>query len=173
MLSFRSCFLDGEGLAVSEILRGSSEWKVPTSEDVSQILTIPTAIGGVAVHGNSEGTGEWGHSLSLCCSVHGGTTAIVARILKELRGRLVKIVHPRGKNLDFVCHNQKEWWGRWSWTQSSFLGFRRGNGQDCDDFSRRCSRQFRGSYYVGCCSSVGCPQPTIVPRIKTSESLEV
>ena len=86
MFLFRFCPVCGggrEGPDVIEILRGSSEEKMPTSDDVSRMTTVLIAISGVEIDNTSEGTGDWGRSLSLCCSTRDGTTAIVARILKD------------------------------------------------------------------------------------------
>ena len=58
--------------------------KMRTSEDISQISTVLIAIGGVEIDNSSEGSGDWGLSLSLCCSTLGTTTAIVMRMLKGL-----------------------------------------------------------------------------------------
>ena len=59
-LIFPFCFLRGsigEVLEVSKIFWGSSEEKVLTSEDVSQMSTVLIVIGGVEIDDISEGTG--------------------------------------------------------------------------------------------------------------------
>ena len=61
---------------------------MPTSEDVSYISTVLIATGGDEIDGNSEGTGDFGLSLSLRCCTVGGTTATVPEILKKFGGRI-------------------------------------------------------------------------------------
>ena len=73
-----------EGLAVSEFLQGSSDFKLPTLEGFSQMSTVQIVIVGVVVDGIFEGTGDWGPSLTLICFTLSGTTAVVAGKLERL-----------------------------------------------------------------------------------------
>ena len=71
-----------------EILRSSSsEWKVLTSEDVSQMSTVLIAISGVEIDKSSESTSDWDLFLSMFWCTVGGTTVTIARMLKGLDDR--------------------------------------------------------------------------------------
>ena len=50
--------------------------------------TVQVVISGFKIDDISEGTGDWGLCLSLCCSALTGTTAIVARVLNQLGVKL-------------------------------------------------------------------------------------
>ena len=83
----------GEGLGGRKyILLGSSlDWNVLSSVvvyDVSQLLKALTFIGGVDIEESSDGSGDCGLWLSSLVSSVLLATAIVARILKGLGGRL-------------------------------------------------------------------------------------
>ena len=88
---FLFCFLgDGGGdqLDVEEFHWRSSEWKLPTLECAPKISIVLFAIDGVEIDYNAEGTGDWGLSLSLCCSAFSDKAGIVTRMLEKLAGKL-------------------------------------------------------------------------------------
>ena len=84
----RLCFMGGGGWkelnGIEMFCGSSSETKVSSSEDFSQMLAVLFVIGGVEI---DEGNGSWSLSLSLCCSNPIDITAIVARIKKRLGDR--------------------------------------------------------------------------------------
>ena len=55
---------------------------------VPPLSKVLLASDGVEIDHKSEGTGDWGLSLSLCFSAFGGTAAIITRMLQVMAGEL-------------------------------------------------------------------------------------